>query len=121
MGNFDNLFSSFKDSVKGKLNTSLSTNQSVYKEEIFNGLSDSEKKRARTKIRKFVISVFETITSITCTESNKKDLIKSFISFYTATYANNDFSVSSICNDNSKHKELFEKGLEVIKKYNNKK
>lgn len=117
---FENLFSSFQSATKGKLNTSLGTTQSVYKEEIFEGMTDGEKKKARTKIRKFVISVFETLVSTTCTDTNKKDLVKSFVEFYIKTYSVNDFSVSSLCNDNSKHKDLFTKGLEIVKKYNKK-
>ena len=120
MKSFNDIFNAFKDEVKGNLNTSLGVNQSVYKDEIFDGLTDSEKKRLRSKIRKSVISVFETLT--TCTDETKiKTLVNSFVAFYNETYRVNDFSVSSICNDNSKHKDLFTKGLAIVAKYVQKK
>ena len=120
MKSFNDIFNAFKDDIKGNLNTSLGVSQSVYKDEIFTDMTESEKKRTRTKIRKSIISLFETLT--TCTDETKiKNLVNSFLAFYAETYKVNDFSVSSICNDNSKHKELFEKGLNVVKKYNNKK
>lgn len=118
MGNINDLLNSFKAATKGKLQTALGNNPSIYKEEIFAGLTDSEKKSMRTKIRKFIISVFESITSDKTTESTKKELVKEFVKFYKETYILNDFSVGSICSDNSKHQSLFEKGLTVVKKYN---
>lgn len=122
MSTFDDLFTSLKNATKGTLKTSLGNNQSIYKDEIFAGQTDDEKKRNRSKIRKYIENIFSTITDTNCTNANKEINVKAFLDFYFATYRVNDFSLSSICNDNMKQekKDLFAKGLEVVKAYYNK-
>jgi len=120
MAKIDDILDKLQKATLGKLNTSQGNNNGVYKESIFEGMTDKQKGHERTKIRKKVINIFETITSTFCSESNKKLLIEAFLDFYKETYICNDFSVASICNDNSKHKELFEKGLAICKEFQTK-
>lgn len=117
--NINEILNKSKQSTQSLLNTHLgSKKESIYKETIFEGLNDKQKKSARKKIRNYVHAIFESII----TKSNEKktkelnDLITSFVDFYKETYKINDFSFSSLASENTKDKETINNALTIIKK-----
>ena len=117
--NINDILEKSKKSTQGLLNTNLgSKKESIYKESIFEGLNDKQKKSARKKIRNYVHAIFEIII----TKSNEKktkelnDLVNSFVEFYTEAYQLNDYSFNSIASENTKNKELINNALTIIKK-----
>ena len=119
MGNINEILDKSKKSTSGLLNTNLGTKkESIYKESIFEGLSDKQKKSARKKIRNYVHAIFESIITKSTEKKNKElsDLINSFVEFYTETYRVNDYSFSSVASENTKEKDLINNALGIIKK-----
>ena len=92
--------------------------ESIYKSEIFEGLSDKEKKSSRKKIRNYVQSLLSSI----CTAEGEslKTLCKEFTDLYTQVYAVNDYSLASISSGNTSDetKAMLTQGLDIIKEYN---
>ena len=119
MSNINDILDKSKKSTSGLLNTNLGTKkESIYKESIFEGLSDKQKKSARKKIRNYVHAIFESIITKNTEKKNKElnDLITSFVEFYTETYRVNDYSFSSVASENTKEKDLINNALGIIKK-----
>ena len=119
MGNINDILEKSKKSTQGLLNTNLgSKKESIYKDTIFEGLSDKQKKSARKKIRNYVHSIFESIITKSTEKKNKElnDLINSFVKFYTETYKVNDYSFSSVASENTKDKDIINNALVIIKK-----
>lgn len=119
MGNINEILDKSKKSTSGLLNTNLGTKkESIYKESIFDGLSDKQKKSARKKIRNYVHAIFESIITKNTEKKNKElnDLINSFVEFYTETYKVNDYSFSSVASENTKDKDIINNALVIIKK-----
>ena len=91
--------------------------ETIYKDSIFEGLSDKQKKSARRKIRNYIHSVFERL--IAAKKENKKanitKLAKEFSEFYKETYKVNDYSFSSVASENTKEKALINDALTIIK------
>lgn len=92
--------------------------ESIYKDSIFEGLDDKQKKSARKKIRNYVHSIF---ASILVAENEKKKenvskLAKDFAEFYKETYILNDFSFTSLASENTKDKETINNALAIIKR-----
>ena len=92
--------------------------ESLYKESIFAGLNDKQKKSARRKIRNYVHSIFDSL--ILANKENKKSnvtkLSQEFLAFYKETYRINDFSFASIASENTKEKDLINNALVILKK-----
>ena len=92
--------------------------ESIYKESIFVGLNDKQKKSARRKIRNYVHSIFDSL--ILANKENKKSnvtkLSQEFLTFYKETYRINDFSFASIASENTKEKDLINNALVILKK-----
>lgn len=92
--------------------------ESIYKDSIFDGMSDKEKKSEREKVRNYVHSIFESI--IFADKENKKEniskLAKEFADFYTETYKINDYSFASIASENTKDKDTINNALAIIKR-----
>lgn len=119
MGNINEILEKSKKNTSGLLNTNLGTKkESIYKETIFEGLSDKQKKSARKKIRNYVHAIFESIISKSNEKKTKEvnDLINSFVEFYTETYRINDYSFSSVASENTKDKDIINNALGIIKK-----
>ena len=119
MSNINEILDKSKKSTSGLLNTNLGTKkESIYKESIFEGLSDKQKKSARKKIRNYVHAIFQSIITKSTEKKNKElnDLINSFVEFYTETYRINDYSFSSVASENTKEKDLINNALGIIKK-----
>lgn len=105
------------------LESDLVTNQgtkkeSIYKDTIFEGLNDKEKKSSRKKIRNFVHSIFESLLTYEKEKNKAKvtKLVKEFSDFYKETYKVNDFSFSSIASENTKDKDTINNALAIIKR-----
>ena len=117
--NANEILSKSRKQIEGLLVTNKGTKkESIYKESIFNELSDKEKKSIRKKIRNYVHSIFESIINAD-KDNNKKDvskLAKTFADFYCETYKVNDYSFSSIASENTKDKETINNALAIIKK-----
>ena len=119
MNNINDILDKSKKNTSGLLNTNLGTKkESIYKESIFEGLSDKQKKSARKKIRNYVHAIFESIITKNTEKKTKElnDLINSFVEFYTETYRINNYSFSSIASENTKEKDLINNALVIIKK-----
>ena len=119
MANINDILDKSKKSTSGLLNTNLGTKkESIYKEIIFDGLSDKQKKSARKKIRNYVHAIFESIITKSTEKKTKElnDLINSFVEFYTETYRVNDYSFSSVASENTKDKDIINNALVIIKK-----
>ena len=115
--NIKDILSNSKKNVESLIHTNLGTKkESIYKSEIFETLSDKEKKAYRKKIRNYVHSLFSAIVTET-NETNLKTLISSFDDFYKQTYKINDYSFGSIASENTKgeNKEIIIAALNKIK------
>lgn len=94
------------------LKTNLGRSESIYKKEVFAGVEN--KKNLRAKLRKIAENFAKTIIAED-NESKLKSLIKDFEEFYISFYLTNDYSVNSICSNNTdeqtkeNYKKMFEK------------
>ena len=113
-----NIISDFANNTKGLLQTALGTKKaSIYKNEIFDNCTDKEKKSLRKKLRNMLFSCATSLVNEKNAEK-KNALIKAFNEFYKDCYANNDYSLQSICNENLKaeKKEILQNALDICKK-----
>lgn len=98
--------------VTTNLKTNAGRNESIYKKEIFEGIEN--KKNFRSKLRKIAENFAKTINSEN-DESKLKSLIEDFNEFYKSFYLLNDYSLNSICSNNTdqqtkeNYKKMFEK------------
>lgn len=116
--NVKNIIAEFSDNTKGLLQTALGTKKtSIYKNEIFDDCTDKEKKSLRKKLRNMLFSCATSLVNEKNTEK-KNALIKAFNEFYKDCYANNDYSLQSVCNENLKaeKKEILQNALDICKK-----
>ena len=117
--NVNEILSKSRKQTESLLVTNKGTKkESIYKESIFEELSDKEKKSIRKKIRNYVHSIFESIINAE-KGNNKKDvskLAKTFADFYCETYKVNDYTFASIASENTKDKETINNALAIIKK-----
>ena len=115
---YKDILANLNESTEGLLKTSFGVKKSdIYKEEIFQELSDKEKKVARKKFRNTILSLSESLIQ----EKDKtrlEKLKKAFLDFYKQVYKVNDFSLSSVCSENMKetNKEILKKALQIVKK-----
>lgn len=116
---YKDILANLNKSTEGLLKTSFGVikKSDIYKEEIFQELSDKEKKVARKKFRNIILSLSESLTQ----EKDKtrlEKLKKAFLDFYKQVYKVNDFSLSSVCSENMKetNKEILKKALQIVKK-----
>ena len=104
---------SVKEKNQELFKTALRTKTEIYKKELFLGENEKHITSLRKKFRNVTFNFLSTIA----TNADKK-LIDGFIDFYKQVYVLNDFSFSSIANENTKEekKEILIKGLEIVKK-----
>ena len=90
------------------LKTNAGRSESIYKKEIFEGVEN--KKNLRSKLRKTTENFAKSILAET-NETKLKSLIDNFVEYYNGIYLTNDFSVNSICSNNTDNdtKELYSK------------
>lgn len=111
---FNELFKTTKEKTNGLLKTSLGQKTEIYKNSLFDGMNEKEKKAARKKIRNYTYSMLSTIV-----ENKSEKLISAFLDFYKSAYVLNDFSFASIASENTKDtkKEVLTKGLQIVKNF----
>ena len=103
--------------TQGLLKSSLGTKKSsLYREGVLPEEA-KEKKSTRKRLRNYFFSM---ASSLIAEEDNEKQtkLINAFNEFYFSTYANNDYTLASVCNENlsSEKKDILKKALEICKK-----
>lgn len=114
----DEILNKVRNNTKGLLTTNMGTKKlSVYKEDCFIGCSDKEKKSLRKKFRNVLLSIAKSLIEEK-NKDNKKKLINAFNEFYKDTYAINDYSLQSVCNENllNEKKKILEIALKECKK-----
>ena len=99
--------------IKSNLGTKKS---SLFKENVL-PTNEKQKKSMRKKLRNLLFSICSTLI----VEQNKEKqtkLINAFNEFYFETYALNDYTLASVCNENlsSEKKDIIKKALEICKK-----
>ena len=103
--------------TQGLLKSSLGTKKSsLYREGVLP--EDAKgKKSMRKRLRNYFFSIASTLIVEQDNEKQSK-LINAFNEFYFATYANNDYTLASVCNENlsSEKKDIIKKALEICKK-----
>ena len=99
--------------IKSNLGTKKS---SLFKENVL-PTNEKQKKSMRKKLRNVLFSICSTLVVEQNNEKQSK-LISAFNDFYFATYANNDYTLASVCNENlsSEKKDIIKKALEICKK-----
>ena len=103
--------------TEGLIKSNLGTKKSsLFKDDVLPS-DEKQKKSMRKKLRNLLFSICSTLI----VEQNKEKqtkLINAFNEFYFATYANNDYTLSSVCNENlsSEKKDIIKKALEICKK-----
>ena len=117
--NVNEILSKSRKQTESLLVTNKGTKkESIYKESIFQDLTDKEKKKARKKVRNYVHSIFESL--IKANDEKKKDIVKKlakeFADFYCETYKINDYTFASIASENTKEKDTINKALSILKK-----
>lgn len=118
VNNANEVISKFAENTKGVLKTSLGTKKSsIYKEVIFEGCTEKEKKSLRKKFRNMIFSVAKALKDETNKE-NKTKLINAFNELYSEVYKVNDYTLQSVCNENlsSEKKEILQNALNICKK-----
>lgn len=102
--------------TEGLIKSSLGTRKAtLYKEGVLP--EDAKgKKSTRKKLRNFLFSIASSLVS---EEDNAKQtkLISAFNEFYLSTYQENNYSLSSVCNENlsKERKDIILKALEIAK------
>lgn len=103
--------------TEGLIKSNLGTKKSsLFKEDVLPS-DEKQKKSMRKKLRNLLFSICSTLV----VEQNKEKqtkLINAFNEFYFETYALNDYTLSSVCNENlsSEKKDIIKKALEICKK-----
>lgn len=117
--NVNEILSKSRKQTESLLVTNKGTKkESIYKESIFQDLTDKEKKKARKKVRNYVHSIFESL--IKADADKKKEIVKKlareFADFYCETYKVNDYTFASVASENTKEKDTINKALSILKK-----
>lgn len=117
----NDIISKFAENTSGLLRTAIGTKKaSIYKEELFERMSDGDKKKLRKKFRNMLYANCLALVN----EKNQEKvnrLINSFNELYTAVYKVNDYSLASVCSENlsTEKKDILTKALAIVKKSNN--
>lgn len=102
--------------IFSKLNVNVNVNSSreIYKKELFTSLSENDLKKARRKIRKIA---FAFASEVVLSKTEKS--INEFIDFYKQVYVSNDYSLASICSENTRNekRDTYANCLQICKDY----
>lgn len=102
--------------IFSKLNVNVEINsiREIYKKELFAGLNENDLKKARRKIRKIA---FAFANEVVLSKTEKS--INEFIDFYKQVYAVNDYSLASICSENTRNekRDTYANCLQICKDY----
>ena len=96
------------------VNVNVNSNREIYKKELFTDLNENDLKKARRKIRKIA---FAFASEVVLSKTEKS--IKEFIEFYKQIYAVNDYSLASICHENTRNekRDTYANCLQICKDY----
>lgn len=111
------ILNNLQKETSGLLKTCLGTKKAtIYKTDIFIDCTEKERKSLRKKLRNTLYSLCSSLIDEKDKEKQNK-LIKSFNDFYKSVYAVNDYSLSSICNENLKQekKDILQNALNLCK------
>lgn len=99
---------------KLNVNVEINSTREIYKKNLFTGLSENDLKKARRKIRKIA---FAFANDVVLSKTEKS--INQFIDFYQQIYAVNDYSLTSICSENTRQekRETYASCLDICKQY----
>ncbi len=99
---------------KLNVNVEINSTREIYKKSIFAGLNENDLKKARRKIRKIAFALANDVIL-----NNKEKSINQFIEFYQQIYAVNDYSLASVCSENTRKEkcEIFANCLQICKDY----
>ena len=103
--------------TEGLIKSNLGTKKSsLFKEDVLPS-DEKQKKSMRKKLRNVLFSICSTLILEKDKEKQTK-LINAFNEFYFETYALNDYTLASVCNENlsSEKKDIIKKALEICKK-----
>lgn len=103
--------------TEGLIKSNLGAKKSsLFKENVL-PTNEKQKKSMRKKLRNVLFSICSTLILEKDKEKQAK-LISAFNDFYCATYAINDYTLASVCNENlsSEKKDIIKKALEICKK-----
>lgn len=99
---------------KLNVNVNVNSNREIYKKELFTGLNENDLKKARRKLRKLA---FAFANDVVLSKTEKS--INQFIDFYQQIYAVNDYSITSVCSENTRNekRETYANCLQICKDY----
>ena len=99
---------------KLNVNVNVNSNREIYKKELFTGLNENDLKKARRKIRKIAFAFASEVVL-----SKTEKAINEFIDFYKQVYAINDYSISSVCSENTRNekRDTYANCLQICKDY----
>lgn len=99
---------------KLNVNVEINSTREIYKKSLFTDLSENDLKKARRKIRKIA---FAFANDVVLSKTEKS--INQFIDFYQQIYAVNDYSLASICSENTRQekRETYASCLDICKQY----
>lgn len=103
--------------TEGLIKSNLGTKKSsLFKEDVLPS-DEKQKKSMRKKLRNLLFSICSTLV-IEQNKEKQTKLINAFNEFYFETYALNDYTLASVCNENlsSEKKDIIKKALEICKK-----
>lgn len=103
---------------KLNVNVNVNSNREIYKKELFTELSENDLKKARRKLRKLA---FAFANDVVLSKTEKS--INQFIDFYQQIYAVNDYSIASVCSENTRQekRDTYINCLQICKDYLQKK
>lgn len=111
------IFAKFAKNTEGIIKSSRGTKKaSIYKEFLFEGATDKEKKSLRRKFRNMLFSLCESITQEKG-KDNLQKLVVAFNEFYRESFVTNDYSLGSVCQENlnDNKKKIIKQALEICK------
>lgn len=99
---------------KLNVNVEINSTREIYKKSLFAGLNENDLKKARRKIRKIA---FAFANDVVLSKTEKS--INQFIEFYQQIYAVNDYSLASVCSENTRNekRETYANCLDICKQY----
>lgn len=99
---------------KLNVNVEINSTREIYKKSLFAGLNENDLKKARRKIRKIA---FAFANDVVLSKTEKS--INQFIEFYQQIYTVNDYSLASVCSENTRNekRETYANCLQICKDY----
>ena len=99
---------------KLNVNVEINSTRGIYKKDLFAGLSENNLKKARRKIRKIAFAFANDVVL----EKTEKS-INQFIEFYQQIYVVNNYSLASVCSENTRNekREIYANCLQICKDY----